>query len=212
MSRKSKAAQFVDEGYNIVVTGRSLRITDPMKAYALEKVSKIEKFTDRIIDVNITMDIQRELNRVDITLKTGNIRINSEATTDNMYASIDKAVDKLEAQVRKHQDRVHDHHAVGVPVLEMNVSVLSPVEDELVELNGEIEDENQRRLEDIYRPHEVVRTEKMALKVLNNDEAIAKMEQSGKPFLIFLGEEDRKLKVIYRYDKSGNFAIVEPQG
>jgi putative sigma-54 modulation protein len=211
MSRKSKAAEFVDEGYNINVTGRTVHVTEPMKAYAIEKVSKIERITDRIIDVVITMDIQREENRVDITLKTGNILINSTANTDNMYASIDKAVDKLQAQVRKYHDKMRNHHAIGLPVLEMNVNVLSPIEDELVEVNGDIEEENQRRLEASYRPHEVVRKETMPLKMLNKDEAILKMELTDKPFLIYLCEEDQKIKVIYRYDKDGNFAIVEPQ-
>lgn len=211
MSRKSKAAEFIGEGYDIHVTGRTVHVTDAMKSYAIEKVSKIEKITDRIIDVTITMDIQREQNRVDITLKTGNILINSEANTDNMYASIDKAMDKLQAQVRKYKDRMRDHHAIGLPVLEMNVNVLGPVEDELVEVNGEIEEENQRRLEASFRPHEVVRKETMPLKMLNKDEAVLKMELTGKPFIIYICEEDQKIKVIYRYDKDGNYAIVEPQ-
>ena len=57
-----------------------------------EKISKMEKFTHRITDVVITMDIQRFQHRVTVTMKLDHILIKSQAITDDMYASIDKAV------------------------------------------------------------------------------------------------------------------------
>lgn len=212
MSRKSKAAEFVGVGYDIHVTGRNLHVTEPMKAYAVEKISKIERFTNRIIDVQVTMDVQKLEHRVDIVLKIDHIKIKTHAASENMYASIDKAVDKLSSQVRRYRDRIRNHHARGVPTIEMNVNVLKPIaEEEMFDINGDIEEETERRLVDTYKPHEIVSQETMPLKMLTSDEAIMKMELSGDSFLLYRSEEDRKLKVIYRREKDGNYAIMEPE-
>lgn len=58
MNRKEKALEFVNEGYNIQVTGRHVEVTDSMKDYAMEKLSKLDRFSDQIIDVNVIMEIQ----------------------------------------------------------------------------------------------------------------------------------------------------------
>ncbi|MBA3957639.1 MAG: ribosome-associated translation inhibitor RaiA [Parachlamydiaceae bacterium] len=212
MSRRSKAAEFVDEGYNMTVTGRNVSVTDAMKDYAQEKISKIERFTNRIIDVIVTMDVQKLEHRVDILLKLDHIKIKSQACCTDMYASIDKAVHKIETQLLKYRDKIRDHHAKGLPSVDMNVNVFrSPEEQALLDLNGDIEDETHQRLLNKYQPHKIVGTKTMPLKILTSDEAIMKMELSGDPFLIYRNEEDMKLKVIYRRQKDGNFGIIEPE-
>ena len=57
-SRKEKMAEF-DQGYNVMVTGRHMHITDGMKQHAIDRISKLEHIGDRILDVNVTMDIQK---------------------------------------------------------------------------------------------------------------------------------------------------------
>ena len=109
MSRKSKAAEFIEDTYNITITGRNLVVTDPFRDYVFEKIAKIEQFSQRIIDVVVTIDTQKLEHRVDIVAKIDTTKIKSHACTDNMYASIDKAVDKLEAQLKKYKDKLHDH-------------------------------------------------------------------------------------------------------
>lgn len=211
MNRKAKAAEFLEVGYNITVTGRHVQITDAMKDYAMEKVAKIERFSHRIIDVIVTMDIQKLDHRVDIVLKVDHTKIKSTAITPDMYASIDKAVDKIQTQLRRYKTKLQDHQAKGRAVVDMSVNVVRHArEDELVELNDEIENETRRRLVDKYQPHVIESREVHALKTLSDGEAIMKMELSGDVFLIFRSEEDRKLKVIYRRD-DGNYGIISPE-
>lgn len=212
MSRKSKAAEFLQDVYNISVTGRNVVVTDAIRDYAIEKVSKIERFSDRIIDILVTLDIQKIEHRVDIVAKVDHMKIKSHAVSDNLYASIDKAADKLEAQLLKYKDRIQDHHAKGVKVVDMNVNVLSSALDsEIVAINDDIEDENRRRLADKYRPHRIINREKRPLKTLTDGEALMKMDLSGDTFLIYLSEETQRLKVMYRR-KDGDFGVIEPQG
>ena len=77
------------------MTGRHVLVTDAMKDYAVDKIVKIDRFNARIIDVTVVMDIQKLEHRVDITMKVDHIFIKASASSDNMYASIDKAVDRL---------------------------------------------------------------------------------------------------------------------
>jgi putative sigma-54 modulation protein len=210
MSRKSKAAEFVDESYNIDIIGRNVLVTDAMKDYALEKLSKVERFMHRIIDISVIMEVQKLDHRCDIVIKVDHIKIKSHASTDNMYASIDKAFDKIEAQILRYKSRIQDHQAKPLEVIDINVNVLKAPEIELLEVNDEIDEENIRRASSKYAPHEIIKKEKMALKFLTNEEALMKMELSGDAFLIFRSETDRKIKVMHR-KKDGNFAIIEPE-
>lgn len=210
MSRnKAKAAEFANKGYDIVVTGRNVLVTDPMKDYAMEKVSKIERISHRIVDVVVIMEIQKLEHRVDIIVKINNFKIKSHATSDDMYASIDKAVNKLETQLLRYKNKITDHRAQGIKTVDMNVNVIRPhLDDEVNEVNADIEDANVQKIVDKYRPHHIVDQEKTPLKSLTFDEAILKMDLSQDVFLIFRSEEDQKIHVIYRR-KDGNYGIIE---
>ncbi len=208
MSRKSKALQFAQEAYDITVTGRNVQVTDSMKDYAMDKISKIDRFSDRIIEVSVIMDIQKLDHRVDIIMKVDHIKIKSHANSTDMYATIDKAVAKLETQLRRYRRRINEHQAKKVSVIDMAVNVLERVAEE--DINADIEEENRRQEESRYRLHRITKKETRPLKVLTYDEAVMKMELSGDAFLIFRHEEDAKLKVIYRC-KDANYAVIETQ-
>lgn len=208
MNRKSKIAEFIDEKYTINVFGRNVLVTDAIRDYVIEKVSKVEKFRNRIIDINVTLDVQKLEQRVDIVMKVDHIKISSSASSDNLYASIDSAADKLQKQLLKYKGRIQEHTARAIAdIEEMNVNVISK-EDEIAVINDEIESENRRSLIDTYMPHEIVSKEKCLLKTLSNSEAVMKIDLSNDNFLIFRSEEDRKIKVIYRRG-DGNYGIIE---
>ncbi|MFT4554517.1 MAG: putative sigma-54 modulation protein [Chlamydiales bacterium] len=213
MSRKSKLAEkFAEDSqdYNISITGRHVHVTDGMKNYATEKVGKIERFSDRIIDVLVTMDIQKLDHKVDIVIKVDHTKIKAQASTKDMYASIDMAVGKIENQLLKYKNKLQDHHAKGLAAVDMNVNVFSRKVDPVEEMNEEIEAENRRVVEAEYKPHEIVNSETRPLKILTYEEAIMKMELSKDHFMIFRNEEDNKIKVIY-IREDGNFGIIEPE-
>jgi len=198
MSRRAKPAAFLEEVYPVTVSGRHVHVTESMKNYAIDKVSKLERFSERIIDVNITMDIQKLEHRVDIVVMVDNTKIKAHAATNDMYASIDKAVHKLETQLVRYRDKLHNHHCKGVKDMEMTVNVIPAPAD----------------MEDVlffepFVPH-VVKQETRPLKTLTVDEAVMKMELSGDQFMVFRQESDLKLKVIY-HRTDGNYGVIEPE-
>lgn len=209
MTKKAKVLE--DSGYNVIVTGRHVAVTDAMKSYALDKLSKLDKFHDRIIDVNVTMDRQRADHKIDIRMKVNNISVSSHAVTDDMYASIDQAVHKLQTQLRRYKSRIQDHQTHAGKVVQMAVKVVrAPGEAIVQEVNDEIEEENQRSMDVALRPHPVVASETLPLKDLNTEEAVMKMELSGDVFLIYRDEADRHIKVIYRRS-DGNYGIIQTE-
>jgi putative sigma-54 modulation protein len=207
---KQKMAEF-DQGYNIAVTGRHVHVTEAMENYAIEKLSKLERIGDRIIDITVTMDIQKIDNKVDIVLKYGHTLIKSHGSSTDMYASIDKAVDKLQVQLKKYKTRLKDHHAKAHPIEEMAVTVYSPevwtIDEE--EVNKQIDAANHLSHVKNFEPHKIVRHEKQALKILTDEEAIMKMELSLQACIVYRSEQSRKMRVLYRLE-DGNYGVVEP--
>jgi len=201
--RKERAEEF-DQGYKVFVTARHMHITDGMKQYAIERVAKLERLGDQIIDVNVMMDIQKLDHSCEILMKYGHTRIRSHAVTTDMYASIDQAVAKLKTQLQRYKRRLHDYQKKGYPVKEIPIQVVAPPsEDEsgLEEVGG---------ADEVSFPHRIVAMEVGRLKILSDDEAVMKMELSGDPVLVFRAESNRQLKVIYRR-QDGNYGIIAPE-
>jgi len=206
MTSQVKTESTKTPNYDITLVGRNVDVTESMKNYAIEKISKIDKFSDRIIDVAIRMDIQKLQHKADLTMKVDHVVIKSSAITDDMYVSIDQAVNKLQTQLIKYRKRIQQHNAKKLSTVDMKVNVIRATAEE--EINDEIEEQNTNMLLDRYKPHEIVNVETSPLKTLNLSEAIMKMELSDDVFMIFRSEEDKKLKVIYRR-KDRDFGIIE---
>lgn len=193
-NRKEKMVEF-EQGYNVIVTGRHVHVTDGMKQHAADRISRLERVGNRIIDVHVTMDIQKLSHRVDIQMKYGHTIIRSHAATTDMYVSIDEAVDKLNRQLKKYKKRIQEHHAKDVRAIEIPVLVY----------------EEEEMAEEEAPHHKIVATETKRLKLLTEDEAIMRMELSGDPLMVYRSEVTQKLRVIYRRE-DGNYGIIQPEG
>ncbi|MGM0439529.1 MAG: ribosome hibernation-promoting factor, HPF/YfiA family [Chlamydiota bacterium] len=199
-----------EQDYNIIITGRHIDVTDSMKDYAKEKISKVERFSHHIIDIVVTMDIQKLEHRIDVVLKVDHIKIKVQASTNDMYASIDQVADKLQNVLRRYKDRIKEHQARSLTAVDMSVNVIKSTEEDEVEIiNEKIEEQNKKELEEVYH-HEVVKTEKRPLKMLTLKEAVMKMDLSQDTFMIYRSEEDQKLKVIYRRQDE-DYGVIAPE-
>jgi putative sigma-54 modulation protein len=206
-----KSIQGMEQEYDISITGRHVQVTESMKEYASEKIRKIERFTHHIIDVSVTMDIQKMEHKVDLVFKFGHFKIRASASTEDMYGSIDRVIEKILSQLRKWKSKIQNHHANGVSSVDMNVNVIRrPSYNELEQVNDEIDEENLKTLENTYKPHDVVKRETRPLKILTPIEAVMKMELSGDSFMLYKSEIDQKIKLIYRREDEC-YGIIEPE-
>jgi putative sigma-54 modulation protein len=202
--------KFPTDGYNISIVGKHIQVTDAIKNYVLEKIGKIEHFADRVIDVIVTLDTQKLEHSCALRMDFLHFHIKVHASTDNLYSAIDKATDRLSRLIRKYKTKLQSHRAKDLTTVDIHVNVIEPLKDELKQINDDIEAETARRKEDVFKFHDIVAKETMPLKSLTTDEAIMKMELSGEAFLIYKGEEDLKIKVIYRRPDE-NFGLIQLQ-
>lgn len=208
MAQAPKA--FSEGEYTVSVVGKHIEITKPIRDYIDEKITKIEKITNHIIEVDVRLDVQKLNHSVDIILKFSHFKIKVRAITENMYSAIDKAFERLYAKIRKWKGRIQDHHARSVSGTEMEVNVLERARDEIEQINEEIADANNRKLEEEYSLPPVIKKKKRSLKQLTLEEAVMKMELSDDHFMIFRSEEDQNLKVIYRR-RDGSYGVISPE-
>jgi putative sigma-54 modulation protein len=206
----NNAEKFANEGYQVSVIAKHFQITDAIRNYVLEKVAKVDRIVDHIIDVNVTLDTQKMEHSCSIFMNFIHFHIKVSASTDNLYSAIDKATDKLIRLVRKYKTKLQSHRAKHVSAVDIHVNVIQALKDDIKIINDEIQAETALEEESRYKLHEVVASEKMTLKTLTREEAIMKMEISDDPFLIFRSEEDQKLKLIYRREDR-NYGLVHIQ-
>ena len=210
MTNKDKFADKDSLGYNIQVIGRNVLVTEAMKQYALDKLSKIERFQNHIMDFHVVMDIEHLEHTVSLVVKFDHFRVAAHAKSLDMYASVDLAMDRLQAQLRRWKDKMHNHSQKKRSVIDMEVGIFERPYSEVEEFNDEIESQNAKKKSKEMGVPKVRGRKTVPLKTLNADEAIMKMELSNDQFLIYRAEEDQKLKVMYRR-KDGNYGIVQPE-
>ncbi|MEB2311967.1 MAG: ribosome-associated translation inhibitor RaiA [Sorangiineae bacterium] len=85
---------------NISVTFRQMEPSEAIKAYAREKVSRLQKFLREPMTAKITLSLDKLVHQAETRISSGSARLDARESSDDMYASIDKMVDKLERQIR----------------------------------------------------------------------------------------------------------------
>lgn len=166
------------------VRGEKLEITDAIRSYAIEKISKMEKYFDNPDDVNVKINfsVRGREQKVEVTINSRGYDLRAEVSHSDMYAAIDLVLDKLETQMRKYKSKLMSRERVMV-VYEDDV----------------IDDEDM---------NEVVKRKKVYLKPMNEEEAIVQMELLGHSFYIYKDIETEKVNVLYkRYDNS--YGVIE---
>lgn len=205
----AKKFEEASAGYNIQIIGRTVFVTDAMKNHAMQKLAKLERFHNHLIDVHVTLDVNKLEHSALIIMKFDHFKVTGHASASDMYVAIDQAADKLQKQVRRWKDKIQDHTKKKMSIGEMQVNILMRP-NEVAEYNEDMEIELEAERQKKLNPGKVIRKKSIPLKILTSDEAVMKMELSGDPFLIYKGEEDQKLKVIYR-TKDGNYGVIRTE-
>jgi putative sigma-54 modulation protein len=91
---------------NISITFRQMDATDAVKGYATEKVAKLQKFLRQPLHGQVTLSCQKTVHQIEVDLHSGGQHYHAHEESEDMYASIDKVIDKLERQIRG----VHSAH------------------------------------------------------------------------------------------------------
>src|ERR1700685_1019214 len=93
------------------VTGHHVEITASMRSYVEKKLDRIVRHFDHVIDTHFVLTVEKLMHKAEATLRVRGETIHALASEGDMYAAIDALADKLERRVRKHKEKLTDHHA-----------------------------------------------------------------------------------------------------
>ena len=96
------------------VTGHHVEITPALRSYVEKKIVRIVRHFDHVIDTHFVLTVEKLLHKAEATLRVRGETIHALASHDDMYAALDALADKLERRVRKHKEKLTDHHAEQV--------------------------------------------------------------------------------------------------
>ncbi|MDD3653541.1 MAG: ribosome-associated translation inhibitor RaiA [Desulfotomaculaceae bacterium] len=169
------------------VRGRNIEVTDALKEYIVKRVGKLDRYIDNLGDAQVTMTVEKDSHRIEVTIPVNGMILRGEESTGDMYASTDLVVEKLERQIGKYKGKLQKR---GVRVV--NVPNLTTPGDN---------DEEAPRL---------VRTKRFAIKPMPIDEAVLQMNLLGHSFFVFFNAETEQVNVVYKR-KDGNYGLIEQE-
>ncbi|MFC3193565.1 ribosome hibernation-promoting factor, HPF/YfiA family [Marinicella sediminis] len=102
----------------LTITGHQLEVTDPIKEYIETKFARIKRHFDQVLNVHVIISVEKLRHKSEATMHIGGRDFFAESTEDHLYKSIDLLVDKLDKQIRRHKDKMTDHH--NVEAIRMN--------------------------------------------------------------------------------------------
>ena len=162
------------------------------KEYAVKKLHKLEDFfgEDSNLKAVVVCKVYKTMHKVEVTIPTKNLIMRAECCERDLYAAIDRSVDKLLQQVRKYKTRVKSK-------LDKE-GIKSQIKDDF----------DAENLQQEMNADRLVRTKEVELEPLSLEEAISQMELLGHDFFIYLDKTTHKTNILY-LRKDGNYANIE---
>ena len=94
----------------INLTGHHVELTDPLRDYVNSKMDRLERHFDHVTDTHVILSVEKLRHKAEATMHITGGKLFADAEQENMYAAIDSLVDKLDRQVKKHNEKMTDHH------------------------------------------------------------------------------------------------------
>jgi putative sigma-54 modulation protein len=91
----------------VIFTGRHVEVSDALKGFAQERLEKMIPYLDDVIDIHVILGVEKHRHQAEVSVKTRSGDFLASAETDDMYASLSQALDKLETQAHKHAGKRH---------------------------------------------------------------------------------------------------------
>jgi len=92
------------------LTGHHVDITDALRQYVQDKMERVERHFDKVTNTHVILSVDNVRHKAEATVNMSGNNIFAENTEDDMYAAIDGLIDKLDRQVKKHKEKVKNHH------------------------------------------------------------------------------------------------------
>lgn len=172
----------------IIISGKNIDVTAGLRNAVESKLGKLEKYFIADTEVFVTLSVERDRQKIEVTIPVkGNI-IRSEQTSNDMYVSIDLVEEIIERQLKKYKNKLIAQHQSG--------GSFQPAY-----MENDYEEEEEVK---------IVRTKKFDIKPMYPEDACVQMELLGHNFFVFCNAETDQVNVVYKR-KGNTYGIIEPE-
>lgn len=169
-----------------IYASKDMAVSESLKSRVEKKLSKMDRYFREEPEATVRFKVQKGArNIVEITVNASGVILRAEESSNDMYLSIDRAVDKLESQLRRHRTKLEKR----IRTSELEPVVEAPIYEE--------------------QSYDIVRTKKFSVKPMSVEDAITQMELLGHNFFLFLNEDSETMNVLYRRN-DGSYGLLQP--
>lgn len=171
-----------------IISGKNIDVTEGLRTAVQDKIGKLEKYFSPETEVHVTLSVEKERQKIEVTIPVkGNI-IRSEQVSNDMYVSIDLVEEIIERQLKKYKNKLVDKQQQN-----------SHFQQEYID-NDYMEEEDIK----------IVRTKKFDIKPMYAEDACIQMELTGHNFFVFCNAETDQVNVVYKR-KGNTYGLIEPE-
>ncbi len=173
---------------NIIISGKNIDVTDGLRAAVEEKIGKLEKYFTPNTQVNVTLSVEKERQKIEVTIPVkGNI-IRSEQVSNDMYVSIDLVEEIIERQLKKYKTKLIEKQQAESTFQKAFIENDYPEEEEI----------------------KIERSKRFDIKPMYPEDACIQMELLGHDFFVFCNAETDQVNVVYKR-KGNTYGLIEPE-
>ncbi len=180
-----------------IVKGKNYEVPGRVRAYAERKLGRLERLLDDRSDATVELSVEQhrsvqDSHIVDVTLVIDGQTLRSSSAAPTHQAGIDAALDKIERRAVDHRETSRVRKS-----------------SETVRGGGRAEHAAQLRREPDDRRGQVVKVKRFHIEPMFEEDAVARMEELGHAFFVFVNAEDERVAILYRRS-DGNYGLIEP--
>lgn len=185
------------------ITFRQLDPIDSLKNYAREKVERVNKYLDKAGEAHVVLSLERHLHHADISIHSGSFLLRGREKSEDMYASIDLAMDKIEKQLKRYKEKLKHHHGKD-RVHHRQETVERMVRHRIYEGHGTVAEISNAE-------QKIVKTNELIAHPMAVEEAIMQMDLMNNDFYVFTNSTTMEMNVVY-HRKDGTIGLIEASG
>ena len=172
-----------------IISGKNILVTDGLRTAVEDKLGKLERYFTPDTEVVVTLSVEKERQKIEVTIPVkGNI-IRSEQVSNDMYVSIDLVEEVIERQLKKYRTKLVTKQQNAAAVFKQDF------------LDEKSEDDEEIK---------IIRTKKFDMKPMYPEDACVEMELLGHDFYVFINAETEDVNVVYKR-KGNTYGLIEPE-
>ena len=172
----------------IIIAGKNIDVTPGLRSAVEDKLGKLDKYFNPETEVHVTLSVEKERQKIEVTIPVKGSIIRSEQVSSDMYVSIDLVEEIIERQLKRYKNKIVDRKQAPAEFSQTYVE------------NDYMDDEEIK----------IVRTKKFDIKPMYPEDACIQMELLGHNFFVFCNAETDQVNVVYKR-KGDTYGLIEPE-